>query len=80
MSTICNAPAPPRGIADQFWPRKLVATLKRWLAAYTTWRREQAAIDELSAMSDRELKDMGLHRSEIPAAVKFSGGLSNRSA
>jgi len=69
MSTICNAPATPRSITGQ-WARKLVAALERWLAAYMTWRLEQAAIAELWAMSDRELKDMGLHRSDIPAAVR----------
>jgi uncharacterized protein YjiS (DUF1127 family) len=69
MSTICNAPATPRGTTGQ-WARKLVDTLERWLAVYMTWRLEQAAIAALSAMSDRDLKDMGLHRSEIPAAVR----------
>ena len=72
MSTICNAPAAPRGIAGQ-WARKLVVTLDRWLAAYAAWRLERAAIAELSAMSDRDLKDIGLYRSEIPVAVRGEG-------
>jgi uncharacterized protein YjiS (DUF1127 family) len=79
MSTICNAPATPRGIAGQR-ARKLVATLDRWLAAYMAWRLEQAAIAALSAMSDRDLKDMGLHRSGIPAAVRGQGDAAGRRA
>jgi uncharacterized protein YjiS (DUF1127 family) len=35
-----------------------------------TWRIERAAIDQLSAMSDRQLKDIGLTRSEIVAAAR----------
>jgi uncharacterized protein YjiS (DUF1127 family) len=34
------------------------------------WRAEQTAFAQLSAMSDRELRDMGLARSEISAAVR----------
>ena len=48
----------------------VIATLQRWWVAYLTWRLEQAAISQLSAFSDRELKDMGLNRSGIPAAVR----------
>jgi uncharacterized protein YjiS (DUF1127 family) len=69
MSTISTAAAAPRGIARQSWGGRLVATLERWLIAYMTWRLEQAAIAQLSAMSDRQLKDIGLTRSEIPNAV-----------
>ena len=71
MSTTVSAPAAPRGIAGQSWFKELVATLERWLAAYMTWRLEQAAIAALSAMSDRELKDIGLTRSEIASAVSM---------
>jgi uncharacterized protein YjiS (DUF1127 family) len=69
MSTTFSTPAAPQSIAGQSWARKLVATLERWLVAYMTWRMEQAAIAALSAMSDRELKDIGLTRSEIASAV-----------
>jgi uncharacterized protein YjiS (DUF1127 family) len=46
------------------------ATLNRWWAAYVTWRLERAAINQLSSLSDRQLKDIGLDRSEIMGAVK----------
>jgi uncharacterized protein YjiS (DUF1127 family) len=49
--------------------RLLFATLKRRLDARLAARERKPAIDRLSAMSDRELKDIGLHRSEILAAV-----------
>jgi uncharacterized protein YjiS (DUF1127 family) len=42
----------------------------RWWVAYTTWRIEQWAIGRLTAMSDRELKDVGIVRSQIEFAVK----------
>ena len=57
-------------IAGQSWVRELVATLERWWAAYMTWRIEQAAIAQLWSMNDRELKDIGLTRSEITSAVR----------
>jgi uncharacterized protein YjiS (DUF1127 family) len=74
MSTISSAPAAARGTAghsaSQPWSSGLSATLKRWWAAYTTRRAEQAL---LGSMSDRELKDMGLTRCDITGAVR--GGL-----
>jgi uncharacterized protein YjiS (DUF1127 family) len=69
MSTTFTAPAAPQGMAGQSWARKLVTTLERWWIAYMTWRVERAAIAALSAMSNRELKDIGLTRSEITSAV-----------
>jgi uncharacterized protein YjiS (DUF1127 family) len=51
------------------------------LLAYMTWHLERAAIAQLWSMSDRELKDMGLNRSGIAAAVRGDtarGRASNR--
>jgi uncharacterized protein YjiS (DUF1127 family) len=48
----------------------MAAILKRPWEAYLTWRIEQAAITQLLSMSDRELKDIGLSRSQIPGAVR----------
>ena len=80
MSTIFAAPMAAQGIAEQ-WIAPLAATLKRWWLAYITWRIEQAAIAQLCAMSDRELKDIGLTRCEITRAVRREVGdrLSGRS-
>jgi uncharacterized protein YjiS (DUF1127 family) len=44
--------------------------MKRWWVDYMTWRIEQAAVAHLWSMSDRELKDMGLTRSEVTNAVR----------
>jgi uncharacterized protein YjiS (DUF1127 family) len=68
MSTILTAPATTVGWPS--WARSLAATLQRWWLAYTLWRIEQAAADRLYAMSDRELKDIGLIRSGIPGALR----------
>lgn len=43
--------------------------LARWWSAYMTWRIQQAAVACLHAMTDRELKDIGLTRGEINMAV-----------
>ena len=78
MSTISSARAAPRGMAVQSWISRLVATLERWLVAYMTWRIEQAAIAQLWSMSDRELKDIGLTRSEIIGAVRGEAACDRR--
>jgi uncharacterized protein YjiS (DUF1127 family) len=49
----------------------MAATLKRWWVAYTSWRLEQLAIGRLRGFSDRQLKDIGLVRSEIEHAVRY---------
>ena len=66
MRTVCSAPAMPHGIAGQSGGSRLVASLKGWWAAYQT-RRPDA---QLWSMSDRELRDIGLTRSEITGAVQ----------
>ena len=45
--------------------RTIGATFRRW----REWRRRRAAIRELRTLDDRALKDMGLTRGEIVAAV-----------
>jgi uncharacterized protein YjiS (DUF1127 family) len=70
MRTVCSAPAMPHSMAGQSWGRERVASLKGWWAAYQSRRAEQAAIAQLWSMSDRELRDIGLTRSEIADAVK----------
>jgi uncharacterized protein YjiS (DUF1127 family) len=42
---------------------------RRWYA-YVAWRIEEATIAFLKSMSDRELKDIGLSRSQIYFAVR----------
>jgi uncharacterized protein YjiS (DUF1127 family) len=55
----------------------LAAAVKRWWAAYIDWRIEHGAILALRAMSDRELSDMGINRSEITGAVRGVLGTRN---
>jgi len=56
--------------ARQYGGRQLTNALRRSWSAYKAWRVEQAAINELSSLSDRELKDIGLHRCAIVRAVR----------
>lgn len=71
MSTISSAPAVAQATAPRHsWTSGPAATLKRWWLAYITWRIERAAIARLWSLSDLELKDMGVTRSNIPGAVR----------
>jgi uncharacterized protein YjiS (DUF1127 family) len=53
--------------ADSASARKggLVAWLSRQVAGFIAWRRSSAAIAELSTMSDHELTDIGLNRTDL---------------
>jgi uncharacterized protein YjiS (DUF1127 family) len=68
MSMMFSATAATQGIR-QSRIGGLLATLQRWWVAYINWRLEQAAIARLCSMSDRELRDIGVTRCEIPNAV-----------
>ena len=48
----------------------IVATAKAWLANYVNQRR---ALRDLSRMSNHELHDIGITRSEIEFAVRDNG-------
>ena len=48
----------------------LIATVKKWWMSYLTRRIERAAIIQLHLMSERELRDIGLTRSQIERAVR----------
>ena len=73
------APAESQNIAAKSWAASaLGAALRRWLAAYLTWRKEREAIAQLCSMSDRALSDIGLTRSGITAAVKGASAGSPR--
>jgi uncharacterized protein YjiS (DUF1127 family) len=37
---------------------------------YRNWRRYRQTISELSRLSNRELNDMGISRSDIPSVAK----------
>jgi uncharacterized protein YjiS (DUF1127 family) len=69
MSTIFDYATDLRGskTTDAVW----ISHLIRWCwKAFQKWRAEQAAIAQLAMMNDRELRDIGLNRSDIGFAVK----------
>jgi uncharacterized protein YjiS (DUF1127 family) len=70
MSTISTTPASSEAFAGNSGTARLTAILKRWWMAYLTWRFEQVAIAQLWALSDRDLRDIGLRRCEIEGAVR----------
>ena len=69
MSTISRAPAAAHTAATPSWSAILQTKFRAWKAAYITWRIEQAAMQQLERMSDHDLRDIGLARSEIDHAV-----------
>jgi uncharacterized protein YjiS (DUF1127 family) len=69
VSTISKTPVAARTAATPSWMALLQVKLRASMAAYTTWRIEQAATQQLERMSDRDLRDIGLARSEISHAV-----------
>ena len=60
-----NLRAPATGVARK---DGIAAWLSRQVSAFLTWRRESDAADTLSGMSDRELMDIGLSRTDIGRA------------
>jgi uncharacterized protein YjiS (DUF1127 family) len=68
VSTISNATARQSSAGSNILGMLAVAP-RRLLAAFITWRARQAALAHLKSMSDRELKDIGLSRSQIECAV-----------
>ena len=69
MSTISRAPAAAQTAATPSWTTLLQTKLRAWVDAYASWRIEQVAMHQLERMSDRDLRDIGLTRSEITQAV-----------
>jgi uncharacterized protein YjiS (DUF1127 family) len=70
MSTIYGAPVAQSMARRQF---SVLATLSQWCVTYMGWRVERAAIAHLCAMSDRDLRDIGLMRSQVAQAVQGAG-------
>jgi uncharacterized protein YjiS (DUF1127 family) len=44
----------------------ILSGLQHLQSAYRGWRRRQAAYEELSALDDRSLADIGITRADIP--------------
>ena len=61
-------------------PASLWEAANRWWAGYTSWRLHKAAIAQLRSMSDRQLADIGVSRSEIEFAVRLRHHLSSSHA
>jgi uncharacterized protein YjiS (DUF1127 family) len=69
MSGTAAAPVSSQALADKSWTARLASGLRRWRAAYAMWRSKRAALIQLAAMSERDLKDIGLTRGEIENTV-----------
>jgi len=67
--TASAAPVSSCALADKSWTARLASGLRRWWTAYATWRLKRTALIQLAAMSDRDLRDIGLTRGEIENTV-----------
>ena len=70
MRTVSSAHTAPQGLTGQLGVGGVIAAFGRWLSAYKKWKVEQAAIAQLQSMTDRELKDIGVTRTDIHGAVR----------
>lgn len=70
MSTMTRTPAAVPGASAGSASRWLGAVLRRWWVAYMRRRLEGLAMRQLRAMSDRELKDIGVVRSQVEFSVR----------
>jgi len=69
MNIRMTSAALPR-MGDESRTEKILTTFRRWFIAYRKYRLERAAMTQLAAMSDRDLRDIGLTRGEIERAVR----------
>lgn len=69
MSTIISRGAAQQNAAWQFLGR-LASGVKQTWDDYRAWRIREATTVYLKSLSDRELKDIGLVRSQIDFAVR----------
>jgi hypothetical protein len=50
-------------------------TLKSITEKFNAWRRYRTSVRELSQLTDRELRDLGLTRAEIESVARKSVGI-----
>jgi uncharacterized protein YjiS (DUF1127 family) len=70
MGTILSAPSAAQGFDKSYRAWGLDTIFKWWWAAYKRRRAERLAIARLHAMSDRQLRDIGITRSQVEFAVR----------
>ena len=70
MSTMTRVPATAPDIPGSSTIRWLGAALRHWWQARMERRLERLAVRQLHAMSDRELGDIGITRSQIAFVVR----------
>jgi uncharacterized protein YjiS (DUF1127 family) len=54
--------------------------IAKLIRLFRAWRGYARGVRELSSLSDRELADIGVHRSEIPAVAWSHSGRLHRVA
>jgi uncharacterized protein YjiS (DUF1127 family) len=74
MSTMRRARAAAAGPPARSLDRSVAGVLKQWWIGRLERRLENLAIRELQTMSDRELRDMGIGRSQIASSVRAGRG------
>jgi uncharacterized protein YjiS (DUF1127 family) len=75
MNASLSAPMAAQSPTGQIWEWWPIAAIKRLCAACLSWRIERLAIAHLHALSDAQLEDIGLARSQIAIAVRVGTDL-----
>jgi uncharacterized protein YjiS (DUF1127 family) len=75
MSTMTRVAVPAAAGPRRGRAAGLAALLGRWWAARMQRRLERLAMRQLEAMSDRELRDIGVARSEIARVARAGRGI-----
>ena len=61
-------------------PATVLAALRRWIGEVVAAKRRAAQRLELAGMSERELRDLGIGRSEVPEWSRRRASVAHRGA
>jgi uncharacterized protein YjiS (DUF1127 family) len=70
-STIETPRARRAGLDSDSWPTALARPIRQGIAWIGSRRRLHRAVEELRALDDRTLRDIGLGRSQIEYAARY---------
>lgn len=76
--TIAPSPARRAGLVPDSIIAQAVRGARQLAAALTRWRDRRKAIAQLRAMTDAQLRDIGIRRSEVDSVVRYGSTAPRR--